>query len=114
MHPVADVGLLKMDFLGLANLAILDRCVKLIAETTGEHMGVYDVPIDDKKTFEVLGEGETFGVFQLESTGMRRNIKELKPTTINDFPVTTQASLPSTFSPCPTSTTNSVSQLRSG
>ena len=85
MHPVADVGLLKMDFLGLANLAILDRCVKLIAETTGEHMGVYDVPIDDEKTFEVLGEGETFGVFQLESTGMRRNIKELKPTTINDL-----------------------------
>ncbi len=85
MHPVADVGLLKMDFLGLANLAILDRCVKLIAETTGEHMGVYDVPIDDKKTFHVLGEGETFGVFQLESTGMRRNIKELKPTTINDL-----------------------------
>jgi len=85
MHPVADVGLLKMDFLGLANLAILDRCVKLIAETTGEHMGVYDVPIDDKKTFQVLGEGETFGVFQLESTGMRRNIKELKPTTINDL-----------------------------
>ena len=85
MHPVADVGLLKMDFLGLANLAILDRCVKLIAETTGEHMGVYDVPIDDKKTFQALGEGETFGVFQLESTGMRRNIKELKPTTINDL-----------------------------
>tara|TARA_Y100000588_G_scaffold88197_1_gene94102 strand:- start:1157 stop:4795 length:3639 start_codon:yes stop_codon:yes gene_type:complete len=85
MHPVADVGLLKMDFLGLANLAILDRCVKLITETTGEYMGVYDVPIDDEKTFQVLGEGETFGVFQLESTGMRRNIKELKPTTINDL-----------------------------
>lgn len=85
MHPVADVGLLKMDFLGLANLSILDRCVKLIAETTGEHMGVYDVPIDDAKTFQSLGEGDTLGVFQLESSGMRRNIKELKPTTINDL-----------------------------
>lgn len=84
MHPVADVGLLKMDFLGLANLSILDRCVKLIAETTGEHMGVYDVPIDDPKAFEILGDGDTFGVFQLESEGMRKNIKQLKPTTIND------------------------------
>jgi DNA polymerase-3 subunit alpha len=85
MNPVADVGLLKMDFLGLANLSILDRCVKLIAENTGEYMGVYDVPIDDEKAFRILGEGDTFGVFQLESTGMRRNVKELKPTTINDL-----------------------------
>ncbi|MDP6668058.1 MAG: DNA polymerase III subunit alpha, partial [Dehalococcoidia bacterium] len=85
MNPVADVGLLKMDFLGLANLSILDRCVKLIAETTGEYVGVYDVPIDNAKAFEVLGQGDTFGVFQLESTGMRRNVKELKPTTINDL-----------------------------
>ena len=85
MNPVADIGLLKMDFLGLANLSILDRCVKLIAETTGEYTGVYDVPVDDEKTFRLLGEGDTFGVFQLESTGMRRNVKELKPTTINDL-----------------------------
>ncbi len=85
MNPVADIGLLKMDFLGLANLSILDRCVKLIAETTGEYTGVYDVPIDDEKTFRLLGEGDTSGVFQLESTGMRRNVKELKPTTINDL-----------------------------
>jgi DNA polymerase-3 subunit alpha len=85
MNPVADVGLLKMDFLGLANLSILDQCVKLIAETTGEHMGVYDVPIDDEKAFAVLGAGDTFGVFQLESDGMRKNIKLLKPTTINDL-----------------------------
>jgi DNA polymerase III subunit alpha len=85
MHPVADVGLLKMDFLGLANLSILDQCVKLIAETTGEHMGVYDVPIDDEKAFQILGEGDTFGVFQLESEGMRKNVKQLKPTTINDL-----------------------------
>ena len=85
MHPVADVGLLKMDFLGLANLSILDRCVTLIAETTGEHMGVYDVPIDDPKAFEILGEGDTFGVFQLESEGMRKNIKQLKPTNIGDL-----------------------------
>ena len=85
MKPVADVGLLKMDFLGLANLSILDQCVKLIAETTGEHMGVYDVPIDDAKAFQILGEGDTFGVFQLESEGMRKNVKLLKPTTINDL-----------------------------
>ncbi len=85
MNPVAAVGLLKMDFLGLANLSILDQCVKLITETTGEYMGVYDVPIDDAGTFNILGEGDTFGVFQLESEGMRKNIKQLKPTTINDL-----------------------------
>ena len=85
MHPVADVGLLKMDFLGLANLSILDQCVKLNSETTGEHMGVYDVPIDDAKAFDILGKGDTLGVFQLESDGMRKNIKLLKPTTINDL-----------------------------
>ena len=85
MNPVADIGLLKMDFLCLANLSILDRCVKLIAETTGEYTGVYDVPVYDEKTFRLLGEGDTSGVFQLESTGMRRNVKELKPTTINDL-----------------------------
>jgi DNA polymerase-3 subunit alpha len=85
MNPVADVGLLKMDFLGLANLSILDQCVKLIAETTGEHMGVYDVPVDDQRAFQILGEGDTLGVFQLESEGMRKNIKLLKPTTINDL-----------------------------
>ena len=82
---VEDAGLLKMDFLGLANLSILDQCVKLIAETTGEHMGVYDVTIDDEKAFQILGEGDTFGVFQLESDGMRKNVKQLKPTTINDL-----------------------------
>ena len=85
MNPVADIGLLKMDFLGLANLSILDHCVKLIAETTGEHLGVYDLPIDDEKTFRLLGEGDTFGVFQLESAGMRRYVKELKPTSIDDL-----------------------------
>ncbi len=84
MKPVADVGLLKMDFLGLTNLTILDRTVKLIEQHRGEKMGVYDVPLDNADAYHMLGEADTFGVFQLESSGMRRHIKELKPTSIGD------------------------------
>jgi DNA polymerase-3 subunit alpha len=84
MKPVAEVGLLKMDFLGLTNLTILDRTVHLIEQHRGEKMGVYDIPLDNKAAYDLLGEADTFGVFQLESSGMRRHIKELKPTSIGD------------------------------
>lgn len=84
MKPIADVGLLKMDFLGLTNLTILDRTVHLIEEHRGEKMGVYDVPLDNQAAFNLLADADTFGVFQLESPGMRRNIKELKPTSLAD------------------------------
>ena len=85
MGPVADVGLLKMDFLGLTNLTILDRAMAMIAETRGEHLSLADIPEDDPSTFELLSSGETFGVFQLEGGGMRRNIRNLQPTSIADI-----------------------------
>ena len=84
MGPVASVGLLKMDFLGLTNLTILDRAMALIAETRGEHLSLPEIPVDDPKTFDLLSSGETFGVFQLEGGGMRRNIRLLQPNSIAD------------------------------
>ena len=79
MQQVAEIGLLKMDFLGLANLTILGRAVEIIARTRGVHIDLTSLPDGDPKTFEMLGRGETFGVFQLESPGMRRSIQELRP-----------------------------------
>ena len=84
MGPVASVGLLKMDFLGLTNLTILDRAMALIAETRGEHLSLPEIPVDDPKTFDLLSSGQTFGVFQLEGGGMRRNIRLLQPNSIAD------------------------------
>ena len=69
MGPVASVGLLKMDFLGLTNLTILDRAMALIAETRGEHLSLPEIPVEDPKTFDLLSSGETFGVFQLRAVG---------------------------------------------
>ncbi len=85
MSPVAKLGLLKMDFLGLTNLTILDRAVKHIKERRGEEVNLLDIPLDNKAAFDMLGEAETFGVFQLESDGMRRWVKELKPTSVSDI-----------------------------
>jgi DNA polymerase-3 subunit alpha len=84
MKPVAEVGLLKMDFLGLTNLTILDKTAQLIEQNHGEKMGVYDIPLDDQKAYDLLSRADTFGVFQLESSGMRRHIKELKPNNVGD------------------------------
>jgi DNA polymerase-3 subunit alpha len=78
MEKIAKIGLLKMDFLGLANLTILAKARDIIRETRGIDLDLYGLPMDDKKTFDLLSAGETTGVFQLESSGMRRYIKELK------------------------------------
>ena len=85
MEAVADIGLLKMDFLGLANLTILGKAVDIIRETRGVHIDLQALPDGDAKTYATLWEGQTFGVFQLESSGMRRYIQELKPTAIKDL-----------------------------
>ncbi|MBF6600962.1 MAG: DNA polymerase III subunit alpha [Dehalococcoidia bacterium] len=79
MAQVAEIGLLKMDFLGLANLTILVRAVENIERTHGVKVDLQSLPDGDPKTFEMLGRGDTFGVFQLESPGMRRSIEELRP-----------------------------------
>jgi DNA polymerase-3 subunit alpha len=85
MEAVADIGLLKMDFLGLANLTILGKAVDIIRETRGVEIDLQALPDGDAKTYATLWEGQTFGVFQLESSGMRRYIQELKPTAIKDL-----------------------------
>ena len=79
-----DIGILKMDFLGLANLSHLDRAVKLIKQTRGVEIDLKHLPPDDPETFAMLQSGETTGLFQLESPGMRKYLKELKPTSIRD------------------------------
>ena len=84
MFALADLGLLKMDFLGLSNLTIIDQTIKMIQKKTGEFIDLDAIPKDDSKTFELLSQAKTSGVFQLESSGMKRYIKELKPTSVND------------------------------
>lgn len=84
MDPVAALGLLKMDFLGLVNLTVLAKARDLIAEYRGIHFDLTEIPLDDTRAFDLLSRGETVGVFQLEGSGMTRYIKELKPNTLSD------------------------------
>ncbi|MCS6948948.1 MAG: DNA polymerase III subunit alpha [bacterium] len=85
MGSLEKIGLLKMDFLGLTNLTILAKTLKNIVQTRGEYIDLRSIPLDDRKTFEMLGQGDTTGVFQLESQGMRRNISELKPSDVREL-----------------------------
>ncbi|MGD1120204.1 MAG: DNA polymerase III subunit alpha, partial [Dehalococcoidales bacterium] len=85
MNDIARIGLLKMDFLGLANLTILGKARAIIKEKHGIDIDLYKLPMDDKKTFDLLVAGETAGVFQLEGSGMRRYIKDLKPSVFSDI-----------------------------
>ncbi|MBL7119884.1 MAG: DNA polymerase III subunit alpha, partial [Dehalococcoidia bacterium] len=85
MEDIARVGLLKLDLLGLANLTILARAKQIIAQNRGVEVDLSGIPLDDAKTFETLSRGETSGVFQFESGGMRRYLKELKPASFSDL-----------------------------
>lgn len=85
MHAVEDLGLLKMDFLGLSNLTVLKNALRIIKKVYGKEINLSTVPIDDEKTYKLLSKAETTGVFQLESSGMKRYIKELKPTCFEDI-----------------------------
>ena len=87
MYTVGEdgVGLLKMDFLGLRNLTIIGETLRFIKELHGEVIDITQIPLHDQPTFELLAKGETTGIFQLESSGMRRYIKELQPTTVFDL-----------------------------
>ena len=85
MHSVEDLGLLKMDLLGLKNLTIIEDTLRLVSENTGERIDIGAILLDDKKTFELLQAADTTGVFQLESSGMRRYLKELKPSELEDI-----------------------------
>ena len=87
MYTVGEdgVGLLKIDFLGLRNLTIIQESLRFIKENQQKNIDLTLVSYDDKKTYELLSSGETTGIFQLESSGMRRYIKDLKPTSIFDL-----------------------------
>lgn len=87
MYTVGEdgVGLLKMDFLGLRNLTIIEESLRFIKQNKNIIVDFRDVPLDDSKTFSLLSQGETTGIFQLESAGMRRYIKDLRPTSIFDL-----------------------------
>lgn len=85
MYSVEEAGLLKFDFLGIKNLAILADAVSRAKKFSGVDVDIENIPLDDKKTFEMLTRGETAGLFQLSGSGMTRYLKELKPTTIHDI-----------------------------
>lgn len=87
MYTVGEdgVGLLKIDFLGLRNLTIIQEALKFIKEHEGVNIDFSNISFEDDKTFKLLSSGETTGIFQLESAGMRRYIKDLRPTTIFDL-----------------------------
>jgi DNA polymerase-3 subunit alpha len=85
MGPIEELGLLKMDFLGLSNLTILNNALRIIRKVYKKNIELSEIPIDDKKTFELLQRAETTGVFQVESAGMKRYLKELKPTLFEDI-----------------------------
>ncbi|MDO9399581.1 MAG: DNA polymerase III subunit alpha [bacterium] len=85
LHPVEDLGLLKMDFLGLKNLTIIESAIKIIKNTQNLDIDVDKIPLDDKPTYKLFQKGETTGVFQFESSGMKRYLHELKPTEFEDI-----------------------------
>ena len=85
MHACEDVGLIKFDILGIRNLAILGSAVQIAGQTRGKIIDVSKIPLDDKKTFEMLSKGDTMGTFQLGGSGMTRYLKELKPTRVEDL-----------------------------
>jgi DNA polymerase-3 subunit alpha len=85
MKPLEGIGLLKMDFLGLRNLTIIERCLENIKHHKGETVVIDEVEYNDKKAFNLLSQGLTVGVFQLESAGMQKYLKELKPSRLEDI-----------------------------
>lgn len=85
MVPIEKIGLLKMDFLGLSNLTIINNTLRIIKKVYDKEIDISSIPLDDKKTFELFQKGDTTGVFQLESAGMKRYLKDLKPTVFGDI-----------------------------
>lgn len=85
MGPVGDLGLLKIDFLGLSNLTTINNALRIIKKVFKTEVDLDNLPLDDKATYELLQRGDTTGVFQLESAGMKRYLRELKPTKFDDI-----------------------------
>jgi DNA polymerase-3 subunit alpha len=84
-HYIEDVGMLKMDFLGLITLSIIHNCLDLIKERSGEDIDIEAIPIDDQPTYELYGRGDTVSVFQFESEGMQTWLQKLRPTRFEDL-----------------------------
>jgi DNA polymerase-3 subunit alpha len=82
---VEEFGLLKMDFLGLKTLTLIEDAVDLVADTRGVEITIDEIPLDDETTFELFQQGDTVSIFQFESTGMREHLRKLKPTEIDDL-----------------------------
>jgi DNA polymerase-3 subunit alpha len=85
LHPIEDLGLLKMDFLGLKNLTIIESALKIIKNTRGLEIDIDKIPLGDKEAYRLFQAGETTGVFQFESSGMKRYLRELKPNEFEDI-----------------------------
>ena len=85
MGYIEELGLLKMDFLGLSNLTVINNALRIIKRVYGNNIDLGTLPLDDAKTFDLLARGDTTGVFQLESAGMKRYLRELKPTVFDDI-----------------------------
>lgn len=85
MGPIEELGLLKMDFLGLSNLTIIKNALRIIKKVYGKSIEIADIPLDDAKAYELLSRGDTTGVFQLESPGMKRYLRDLKPSKFDDI-----------------------------
>ncbi|MDP8939618.1 MAG: DNA polymerase III subunit alpha [Actinomycetota bacterium] len=87
-HPMSDVealGLLKVDFLGLRNLDVIEETLENIRETRDEEVDITEIPLDDEKTLKLFSQGDTFGVFQFESSGMQRMLQEVRPDRFDDL-----------------------------
>ena len=85
MGPVEELGLLKMDFLGLSNLTIINNALRIIKKVYKDEIVLSEIPLDDEETYKLFQRGDTTGVFQLESAGMKRYLRELKPTSFDDI-----------------------------
>src|SRR5436189_6031529 len=84
MKPIEEIGLLKMDFLGLRNLDVIESALDIIERSTGERPDMSTLPLDDSETYEMLARGNSIGVFQFESEGMREALKKVRPTEFDD------------------------------
>jgi DNA polymerase-3 subunit alpha len=85
MHACEDVGLIKFDVLGIRNLSILGESIKIVKKTKSIEIDLHKIPLDDKKTFDMLSRGETMGTFQLSGGGMTKFLKDLKPSRVEDL-----------------------------
>ena len=85
MGPIEEIGLLKMDFLGLRNLDVIEDATAIIERSRGEQIDIKDIPLDDPKTYAMLSRGDSVGVFQFESDGMRDALKTIRPTEFQDL-----------------------------